>query len=417
MRNFLTLFAFLVAVSVQAQTFQWNEKGGSTVTPHPKEVQVTAPAMQAYERAYNEKQTGLAGIYNPNSEGGRTIFGETYRGRELTASHALLPLGTLARVTNLDNGREVTVRINDKGQECADCLLMLSSAAATQLGINYRARVSVERTGFSNWNPAPPVAAAPVQQPTTYNYRPPVQQQQQPVQQQRATAIYPPSRNSGYQAPQEGVVRPATIGGNDYGWEPKTAQPAVAQYAPATYNNYPATPNNGNYATLNAPSYGSSVISREVQPAPTGTYRPAAPVTYSQQVTTTPQAYRPVAPVTQAQISVAPPPSTVRTYQQQTARGNAPVAYGSVSAPAPAPASGNYSVQLAAYNNEMYAQRRVAELQNAGMSGAYYLSVAKPDGQVINRVYSGRYAGAAEAQQAADQIRSTMNVAGIVTRM
>ena len=54
---------------------------------------------------------------------------------ELTAAHRSLPLGTRARVTNLDNGKSVVVRINDRGPFVDGRVIDLSRAAARELGV------------------------------------------------------------------------------------------------------------------------------------------------------------------------------------------------------------------------------------------------------------------------------------------
>lgn len=78
---------------------------------------------------------GLASWYGPGFHGGKTASGETYDQYGLTAAHPSWPLGTKARVTNLDNGRSVTVRINDRGPYVDGRVLDLSYAAARALGM------------------------------------------------------------------------------------------------------------------------------------------------------------------------------------------------------------------------------------------------------------------------------------------
>lgn len=58
---------------------------------------------------------GLASYYGPGFHGEETASGEEFDQGAMTAAHRTLPLGTLARVTNLENGRSVVVRINDRG--------------------------------------------------------------------------------------------------------------------------------------------------------------------------------------------------------------------------------------------------------------------------------------------------------------
>ena len=157
MKNLLTLGLLLSGLLASAQSFEWNDD--TSVKGHPKEVM---PDDTAYERAYNERQNGKAGIYAPADNGLQTAYGEVYRADEMTGSHAILPLGTLLRVTNVSNGRVVTVRVTDRGRECEGCLVTLSEAAAEQLGLNDKGAVSLERSGFSNWNPLPPEEGQPV---------------------------------------------------------------------------------------------------------------------------------------------------------------------------------------------------------------------------------------------------------------
>jgi rare lipoprotein A len=65
----------------------------------------------------------------------QTASGERMDATALTAAHPALPLGTMVRVTNLDNGRVVMVRINDRGPFAKNRIIDLSKAAAEQLGM------------------------------------------------------------------------------------------------------------------------------------------------------------------------------------------------------------------------------------------------------------------------------------------
>src|SRR5215510_2198076 len=75
-------------------------------------------------------QVGIASWYGPGFHGNRTANGEIYDQDELTAAHPSLPLGTHAMVTNLDNGRAVEVRINDRGPFVGGRAIDMSYAAA-----------------------------------------------------------------------------------------------------------------------------------------------------------------------------------------------------------------------------------------------------------------------------------------------
>jgi peptidoglycan lytic transglycosylase len=75
---------------------------------------------------------GLASFY---SEGSQTASGEKFHPNELTAAHRTLPFGTRLRVTNVANGRSVTVRINDRGPFVAGRSVDVSYSAAARIGI------------------------------------------------------------------------------------------------------------------------------------------------------------------------------------------------------------------------------------------------------------------------------------------
>lgn len=77
---------------------------------------------------------GKASWYGPRFHGRRTASGETFDMHALTAAHPSLPFGTLVRVRNTVNGREVVVRINDR-LPSRRRIIDLSRAAASSLGI------------------------------------------------------------------------------------------------------------------------------------------------------------------------------------------------------------------------------------------------------------------------------------------
>ena len=80
-------------------------------------------------------QYGLASWYGRERQGRRTASGELFDNAQLTAAHRTAPFGTYARVTNIENGRTVRVRINDRGPASEKYVLDLSYAAARQLGM------------------------------------------------------------------------------------------------------------------------------------------------------------------------------------------------------------------------------------------------------------------------------------------
>jgi rare lipoprotein A len=92
-------------------------------------------------------QEGTASWYGPAHNGRTTANGETFDMQALTAAHRSLPFGAVVRVTNLENGRTVKVRINDRGPYVKNRIIDLSARAARDLGIKAGgvARVRIEQ--------------------------------------------------------------------------------------------------------------------------------------------------------------------------------------------------------------------------------------------------------------------------------
>jgi rare lipoprotein A len=78
---------------------------------------------------------GIASYYADEFHGRTTSNGETYDMHSLTAAHRTLPFDTTVRVTNLDNGLSVVVRINDRGPFKDDRVIDLSLGAAKKIGL------------------------------------------------------------------------------------------------------------------------------------------------------------------------------------------------------------------------------------------------------------------------------------------
>lgn len=96
-------------------------------------------------------ETGMASWYGPNFHGKNTANGEVYDQDGLTAAHKTLPFNTVVRVTNLDNGRQVTVRINDRGPYARGRIIDLSRAAAREVDMigtgTARVRLEILKAG------------------------------------------------------------------------------------------------------------------------------------------------------------------------------------------------------------------------------------------------------------------------------
>lgn len=105
-------------------------------------------------------EQGVASWYGPDFHGGRTATGETYDMNAMTGAHPTLPLPTWVRVTNLENGRSVVVRLNDRGPFARDRIIDLSRAAAQALDMVRAGTARVEVRSLAEAG-AVPAATAP----------------------------------------------------------------------------------------------------------------------------------------------------------------------------------------------------------------------------------------------------------------
>lgn len=138
LRYSITLIAGLLALSACQSN-----------VPPPKGVKIGKPYSimgktyyPAYDPTYDEE--GVASWYGPGFHGKSTATGETYDMHDLTAAHPTLPMPSLVRVTNLDNGRALVVRVNDRGPFAKGRIIDLSKESAKRLGITGLGRVRVQ---------------------------------------------------------------------------------------------------------------------------------------------------------------------------------------------------------------------------------------------------------------------------------
>lgn len=92
----------------------------------------------------NYNQTGIAGIIPAELNGTKTSNGEVFDINQMVATSKTLPLPTIARVTNLDNGQSVVVRVNNRGPFVNTRIMDLSPAAAQKIGMNGQSKVQVQ---------------------------------------------------------------------------------------------------------------------------------------------------------------------------------------------------------------------------------------------------------------------------------
>ncbi|GAB3455305.1 septal ring lytic transglycosylase RlpA family protein [Insolitispirillum peregrinum] len=95
---------------------------------------------------FNYVEEGVSSWYGPSFHGKSTANGETYDMMDLTAAHRTLPMPSVVRVTNMENGRSLVVRVNDRGPFARNRIIDVSKRAAQLLGFHEQGttRVRVE---------------------------------------------------------------------------------------------------------------------------------------------------------------------------------------------------------------------------------------------------------------------------------
>jgi len=112
-----------------------------------KSSQSNTAKKKAVKNKFDKKKTiyrGVSSYYGPNFHGKLTANGEVYDMYGLTAAHKEMPLNTIARVTNLDNGKSLILRINDRGPYVDGRILDCSYGAAKKLGFIKAGTANVE---------------------------------------------------------------------------------------------------------------------------------------------------------------------------------------------------------------------------------------------------------------------------------
>lgn len=113
-----------------SQALQASTTTAPAVVPPPV---VAAPKPP--KRLVVSTSTGEASWYGPGFFGNRTANGEVFKPGTMTAAHRTLPFGTQVKVTNLRNGRETIVRINDRGPFSGQRVIDIAHGAAHHLGL------------------------------------------------------------------------------------------------------------------------------------------------------------------------------------------------------------------------------------------------------------------------------------------
>jgi len=116
--------------------------GGTTSSQVPgkktgtfKPYKIAGKTYHPLSHALGFSQQGLASWYGKKFHGRKTANGETYNMYAMTAAHKTLPMNTWVQVSNLDNGKKVVLRVNDRGPFVANRIIDLSYAGAKKLGV------------------------------------------------------------------------------------------------------------------------------------------------------------------------------------------------------------------------------------------------------------------------------------------
>jgi rare lipoprotein A len=144
-KNLATLFILILLTGLCGCGFKSTPtpSGGGAPSPPPKGKKggtyrpytIRGKTYYPLQSGEGYSERGIASWYGPNFHGKKTANGETYNMYHMTAAHRILPMHTRVSVQNLNNGRTVEVRINDRGPFVGNRIIDLSYAAAKQLGV------------------------------------------------------------------------------------------------------------------------------------------------------------------------------------------------------------------------------------------------------------------------------------------
>lgn len=155
MKKFLVFASFLALFTACSSTPVANygvAKPNTPATMRP----YTINGKTYYPSKVNigDTESGIASWYGPGFHGKKTSNGETFNTNSMTAAHKTLPMNTMVRVDNLENGRSVIVRINDRGPFVAGRIIDLSNKAAHEIDMTKKgtARVKLTVLGFDQVN-------------------------------------------------------------------------------------------------------------------------------------------------------------------------------------------------------------------------------------------------------------------------
>ena len=322
---------------------------------------VLGKRYQVLDSAEGYDEVGMASYYGNKFHGRRTSNLEVYDMYAMTAAHKTLPLPSYARVTNLDNGRSIVVRINDRGPFHAGRIIDLSYAAAVKLGYRDKGVARVEVKGL----------AGPGDDASEHDGMLASKQSVVPaVASAKPVATTPPAPAADTAIDKLVDALPIASA--------KAAEPAPAAN-PAVVNRDYRFDMRQDGRTMTADEFDAWMRSRRVRVA-TGRAGTPDPVAAA---TTVPA---PKQPEPAREVAAAPPPPPPATAAAVVA--------------AQAPSTGDVLLQVASFGNEQNAQRALAMLQGARIPGAA-LQGADVGGRRVWRLRVGPVAAATAPELAA----------------
>ena len=164
MRKIITMFAGLVVslllvsetktdetniIYIKKEMMKAAESGPDLIVSKKSEI---SSETKKFETKSKSSQSGVASYYGKRLHGSRTASGERHNSNEMVAAHKSLPFGTKVKVTNLSNGKEVVVKINDRGPFAKGRVIDLSYGAFSKIESPGKGLTKVKLEVLSNLN-------------------------------------------------------------------------------------------------------------------------------------------------------------------------------------------------------------------------------------------------------------------------
>jgi rare lipoprotein A (peptidoglycan hydrolase) len=137
-------------VTTSSDTLATLKATNKPAKPYARSYVIKGHRYYVLSNAKDYSKTGVASWYGHRFHGRRTSSRERFNLHGMTAASPNLPLLTYVRVTNLENGKQVVVKINDRGPFVGDRIIDLSYAAAKRLGFAYKGLANVKVENLSS---------------------------------------------------------------------------------------------------------------------------------------------------------------------------------------------------------------------------------------------------------------------------